>query len=189
MNQGIFHDAPNFTSHLSAVVKITQLCVIRLSLNRVARKKNRYPGIYIQRFKERWLMTNQRTPFAHILTLRAYGRRIRNCTTAQGFMAWSDGMQTLTCREVRLELPCFRGFLRRQLDLLDRELEQLLLGPLSPSPDASGGETPTYLARLARLDLADLHDNPGDVSAGHSFLKDPRNGLQDLDQQLLRRVF
>ncbi|KAI4192308.1 MAG: hypothetical protein LQ350_008675 [Teloschistes chrysophthalmus] len=182
---GAFHEASTFTPMLSAIVKIIQLLTISLSLRKSRAKPGQAPGAFLQRFRKAWLVSSGHTPFAHLLALRSYGRRVRNCTTSQGFIQWSDDLSSLTFKDIEFNLDRFRGFLHIELDLLQDELAQLLL--VDRSGEEAALEPP--VSGLQDLDLEKLQDNPAKRDVGWSFIQEPDNRLGGLNQQLLGRIF
>lgn len=140
--------------------------------------KTTYSGEFLQRFRDHWLLDTQPTPFAHILHLRAYGRRVRNCDTQVGNISWAPDFQSLTCQDVYIDLARFRGFLTVELEMLEQELRQLCL--LDPSRPGTGC--------LSGLDLDRLTDHPGQLRAGYSFFSEPGNGLQGYEREVLGRA-
>ena len=75
----------------------------------------------------RWLLVGGHTPFAYLLGLRAYGRRVQNFTTAKGLIEWAEDLRSLRFIGLKLDLDRSRGFLQIKFDLLQQELTHLLL--------------------------------------------------------------
>ena len=158
------------------MVKVIQLLTIRASVFGYQHKHYTTPGEYLRTFRRKWLLKNRPTPFARILQLRAWGRRIRNCTTSIGIIRWADDGNSLHCKNLYLEIPAFQRFLRDQLDSMAQVIQALcLLGK-------------DQVHQLPSIDLARLEDNPAETKPGWSFLKEPKNELQQYTKWLLHRV-
>ena len=155
-------------------MKIVQLLVIQGSLWQYEAGESQHPGSYLRTFRGKWLMRDGSTPFAWILLLRQYGRRIRNTTTSVGLISWADDRASLAFKDLRLNLNAFRGFLRSQMMLLGTDL----WGPSLLEPEEQN-QLPTF-------GLSQLTDNPACRQPSWSFIR--ANGLQKYNQWLLKRV-
>ena len=86
-------------------------------------------------------------------------------------------MLNLSLKELKFNIPQFRRFIQTEIGLLRGELAFLSL------LDPQKGDFLSY------IDLNKLSDNPGNLQAGWSFLKEPKNGLIGLEKELLSRIY
>ena len=130
-----FYQPQHYTPYLSALIKLTQLIVCFYSLNQAKAAPGTAPGDYLRPLRTEFMLSSAPTPFTLVLRLRAQGKIIREATTQEGYLAWSDNYSSLSYRETSLNLDRFRGFIVEQLNLLTSDLDLLLLPlPASETP-------------------------------------------------------
>ena len=171
--QGRFYDACNYTPLLSALVKLTQLLTIQYSVWEEECGRVSYASDALQTVRSACLLRNSSTPFGWILTLRSYGRRIRNNTTSAGFISWTDDFSQLSFKDLTLDITAIRNFIQLEIGLLQQDLVEICLGPDKAVPS---------------FDLHQLKDNPASIKIGWSFIQEPQNNLLDWKEWLLQRV-
>lgn len=169
-----FYDACSYTSHLSAIVKLTQLIVIQHSVFMKDTGQISHAADALRVVRDPWLMRNSATPFAFILTIRGYGRRIRNNTTSAGFISWSNDFSQLAYKDIQLRIPAVRCFLQCEMAMLQTDLSELLLSP--------------SLQKRPWFELDQLKDNPANSKTNWSFLQESRNKLLSWKSWLMNRV-
>lgn len=129
--------------------------------------------------QDRFVVYESRSPINWVQKLRAYGSKIRDSTTSLGYIEWSDDGQQLLYKELEFTIEGLRGFSRKQTELAQEQLAELLL--VHPDEDREDVVPETTLSRL-KDDLTIQQE-------GWSFLQDTRNGaLQGHDRWLLRRA-
>lgn len=158
-----FYDACSYTSHLSAIVKLTQLIVIQHSVFMEDTGQISHAVDALRVVRDPWLMRNSATSFAFILTIRGYGRRIRNNTTSAGFIFWSNDFSQLAYKDIQLRISAVRCFLQCEMAMLQTDLSELLLSP--------------SLQKRLWFELDQLKDNPANSKTNWSFLQESRNKL------------
>ena len=67
-------------------------------------------------------MKDSPTPFAWILYLRMEGKKIRNNTTNEGYIEWSEDHSHLQCKNFHLTMDGLRAFVYEELDQLKAEV-------------------------------------------------------------------
>jgi hypothetical protein len=160
-----FRDPYGYTSYLSGLVKIAQMLVVQRAVQMAEDGQVAHPADALDDMRERFLLPGVATPFAWVIRLRTFGKRIQNTTTSLGYIYWSDDQETLSYKELQLTMPGLRRFIRVQVELAQYELEQLFL-----IHDEEARE-----AIIPQLNLNQLTDDPTNNKRGWNFLQDPRN--------------
>lgn len=106
------------------------------------------------------------------MTVRGYGRRIRNNTTTAGYLSWSDDFTQLSFKDIIFDIARFRTFLQVEIQLLGNDLCQLSLHD-------STAEIPAF-------DLHRLKDNAANKENNWSFLQ--AEDVRRWKRYLLERV-
>jgi hypothetical protein len=174
-----FHDACNFTSKLSAFIKMAQLLVLQRAVVAAECGETQFPSEALDEMQDRFMVLESRSPMNWALKLRAYGKKIRESTTCLGSLIWSVDGEKLSYVDLELTMSQLRYFVRFQLDRAQNQLEEVLL--VHPT-EAREQVVPS-------INLKDLKDNPAISEPGWNFLRDPRNtALQGHERWLLNRV-
>ena len=127
------------------------------------------------------MVFGSRSPVELALKFRRFGRSIRDSSTAHGFITWSDDYETIFFKDVTVQLPELRWFLRDKVVSAQQLLEILLLVPAGYGGDRADVIPP--------LDLRRVHENASVDTPGWSFLDDPRNQhLRQKEGWLLERI-
>lgn len=150
VQKNCFYNATCYTTHLSALVKMAQLLVLRQAIAAKEAGECEHPAQALEEMQERFMVYNTRSPMNWIQKLRTYGKKIRDATTDLGFIVWSDDGERLSYLGLELGMAQLRRFMRKQLDLAQAQLEEILL--LHPNEGREGV--------VPALCLADLKDNP-----------------------------
>ena len=170
-----FHPPEQYTSNLSALVKLTQLIVLQYSLNQASGAPNTALADYIKPLKDEFMISTCSTPFILVLRLRAEGKRIRNITTQDGYITWADDYSSLSYKETTLSLERFRSFILKEIELLSLDLKRLLLiNQNTPAPP--------------EFDLTQFIDSPANRSTGWCFIDEPKNELGQFKQFLTSKI-
>jgi hypothetical protein len=175
-----FYEAPNYTPKLSGFIKITQLLVLQQAVYAVEDGRSDDPLEPLDDMRERFMLLDTSTPFSWAISLRSYGKRIRDSTTSLGYIQWSEDGQRLSYRDLELSIQEFQLFVCTQVQKAQQLLEKLFL----LSVDEQRADTVPTLA------LGRIRDNPTNIENGWNFLKDKRNQgiLPQRDTWLLQRV-
>lgn len=174
-----FCEAACYTTHLSALVKMAQLLVLRQAIAAKEAGECEHPAQALEEMQERFMVYNTRSPMNWIQKLRTYGKRIRDTTTGLGHISWSDDKEELAYKELKLTMTGFKGFVLQQIKFAGEQLRSLLYMQLEEDT----------IAHLPELDLKRLKDNAAVKTPGWNFLCDPRNTtLQGYERWLLNRV-
>jgi hypothetical protein len=174
-----FFEAVRYTSHLSAFVKMAQMLVVQRAVLAADRGEVEYPADLLDAMRDRFMVYGSSSPMNWALKLRAYGKKVRDSTTSLGFIIWSEDGSALSYRDTELTMAGLQDFVRRQVELAQTELEDLLL--IHPDEDRAEVVPP--------LVLRDLKDDPSISRRDWSFLDHPRNQvLQGKERWLLNRV-
>ena len=178
--------AMNYTPVLSAVVTITRgLVVYRAWLThqdavqeavergieeREARE--RAPSIFeevkemVQRFMTLTVFDGMPSPMDRILHMRTYGMKIRFSTKGEGRVVWKG--EEICIDKISFSMEELRGVVHGLNESVRKRLMEDLLC-------IEGGREGGERARLPRLDLGELYDNPAELTEGWSFLNDSRS--------------
>ncbi|KFZ23250.1 hypothetical protein V502_02271, partial [Pseudogymnoascus sp. VKM F-4520 (FW-2644)] len=174
-----FYEAACYTTHLSALVKMAQLLVLRQAIALTSAGECEHPAQALDEMQERFMVYHTRSPMNWIQKLRTYGKKIQDTTTRIGHIIWTGDGEELSYKGLKLTMTGLRDFASQQVETAEAQLRSLLRVHLKK------GAIPP----LPKLDLASLKDNPAVKTPGWSFLCDPRNAaLQGHDHWLLHRI-
>ncbi|KAJ6111299.1 hypothetical protein N7486_003534 [Penicillium sp. IBT 16267x] len=81
-----YHEPGSYTTHLSALVKISQMLVTQRAVDLADRHQVKHPGDALEEMQARFLMYGVRYPFSWIVRLRTYGKKVQNKSTSLGFL-------------------------------------------------------------------------------------------------------
>lgn len=187
-SQASFHTAENYTPQLSAIVKMVQLLTIEYSVWTQATGKVEHAADTLQLVRSSCLLRTSHTPFAWVLSLRMWGRRIRNNMTAAGYLSWADDFSSLTFKDITFTVALFRGFLLRQIDTLQQELRDLCMLDTSTSNGSTASPTagPQDPLNIPCFDLTSVKDNAANRANEWSFIE--ATELQAWSDWMLHRV-
>jgi hypothetical protein len=99
-----YYDPANYTTHMSALVKISQMLVAQRAVELAEGGQVEHPGDALDEMRERFLVYGVRAPFGWITRLRTYGKKIQNTSTSLGYLIWSDDHQSLHYRDLQLTM-------------------------------------------------------------------------------------
>ncbi|KAF9882991.1 hypothetical protein FE257_004361, partial [Aspergillus nanangensis] len=103
LKQQTFLKPYSYTSYLSG------LAVRQAEIGHIA-----HPADALEEMRERFLIFRVRAPFGWITRLRAYGKKVQNCTTSMGYIYWNNNDQTLSYKELQLSISGLRQFIVKQ---------------------------------------------------------------------------
>lgn len=177
---GSFFEAPSYTPKLSAFIKIAQLLVLQKAVYAVEDGLAEDSLTPLDEMRKRFMTLNNNTAFTWAVSLRSFGKRIRDCTTSMGYIQWSEDAQTVFYRDFEISISGFRDFVCDQVKKGQSQLESLFL--LSVDEERREVVPPILLDRI--------RDNPTVTLTGWNFLKDKRNQdtLPSHEKWLLQRV-
>lgn len=177
--KGSYHEAPAYTTHLSAFVKMAQLLVVQRAVLAVEEDEVDYPSEVLDEMQERFMVFGSRTPMNWALKLRCLGKSIRDTTTGLGHIIWSDDGQELSYKGFQVTMTGLKQFVTKEVTIAQAQLHEILL--INPEEDREA-VAPTFNLRM-------LYDDPSIDIPGWSFLDDQRNtALHGHEQWLLDRV-
>ena len=114
----------------------------------------------LEEMRQRFTTVDNYTPFSWAVSLRSFGKQIRDNTTSLGYIQWSDDKQTVHYKDIELSMHSFRRFVVVQVQRVQSILSDVLM--LS-ADDTREDVIPTvYLHRL--------HDNLAVFENGWNFL-------------------
>lgn len=155
-----FFEAPNYTSKLSGFIKISQMLVLEAAVREMESGKVDNALDPLEEMRQRFMTVDNCTPFSWAVSLRSFGKQIRDNTTSLGYIQWSDDKQTVHYKDIELSMHSFRRFVIVQVQRVQSILSDVLM--LS-ADEAREDVIPTvYLHRL--------HDNPAVIENGWNFL-------------------
>jgi hypothetical protein len=134
----------------------------------------------LEEMRQCFMTVDNCAPFSWAVSLRSFGKQIRDSTTSLGYMQWSDDEQTVHYKGIELSMQSFRRFVLVQVQRVQSLLSDvLMLGVDEAREDV-----------IPMIQLHRLRDNPAVVENGWSFLDDERNRalLPCKKGWLLRRV-
>lgn len=143
-----------------------------------------YPADMLDDLRKRFLVQGSRSPFDWAYKQRQIARRIASNTTGTGFIIWTEDSQRVAYHEISLTMGDLRDFIATQVNLAQRDLNELLM----LHPDERRCEV------IPLLRLYKLEDNHANNQGSWSFLKDLRNadalqcGKSGAGQWLIDRV-
>jgi hypothetical protein len=174
-----FYEAACYTTHLSALVKMAQLLVLRQAIAAKEAGECEYPAQALEEMQERFMVYNTRSPMNWIQKLRTYGKKIIDTTTGLGHIIWSEDAENLSYKGLKLSMMGLKDFVVQQVKTAEAQLHSLL--------QVCSDEESRIV--IPALDLRSLKDNPAVSTPGWSFLQDPRNtALQGYERWLLNRI-
>jgi hypothetical protein len=119
-----FHEAVAATTALSRLVKPAQLPVIQHALCEHRAGRASHLADQIVELQNPFMAFGSGTPMNLVLNLRAYGKVIRNNTTAAGFIEWSDDGQSIDYRGVQLNINNLKWFMQDQTRAAFRQMSK-----------------------------------------------------------------
>ena len=175
-----FYEAPNYTPMLSGLIKIAQMLVVQKAAFAVEDGHTEEALDALEDMRARFMTLNNCTPFTWAVSLRSFGKRIRDSITSLGYIQWSEDGHTVFYRNLELRISAFQAFVRAQVERTQTLLEDLFL----LSNDEQRQEI------VPKIALYRVRDNPAMIERGWTFLKDPRNvdTLPARDNWMLQRV-
>lgn len=175
-----FFEAPNYTSKLSGFIKISQMLVLEAAVREMESGSVDNALDPLDEMRQRFMTVDTCTPFSWAVSLRSFGKQIRDNTTSLGYIQWSDDGQTVQYKDIELSIQGFRHLVTAQVHRVQGLLENILM--LGPDEAREDVVPVIYLHRL--------RDNPAVVENGWNFLLDHRNKtlLPCKKGWLLRRV-
>jgi hypothetical protein len=107
---GCFVVPTNYTSHLSAFVKIAQLLVIQCAVLAVELGGVDHAADILDVMQDRFMVYRTRSPMNWAQKLRTYGQKIQDTTTSLGHIIWSDDGEQLTYKDFELIIINFNKY-------------------------------------------------------------------------------
>ncbi|TIA28291.1 hypothetical protein D6C78_10812 [Aureobasidium pullulans] len=194
--------ATNFTPKLSALVTVTRALVVYQAwlIQEVSRQagldtgmterqaKEEAPSIFesvkkmVNQFMTLTTYGGMPSPMDRILHMRTYGFRIRFNTKATGVVTWPRA-NTIAINKISFTMDDVRTVAHGLNESVRQRLvRDLLMLPSESSEQQNEEQDDGGDAKLPKLDLAELFDNPAEMTEEWNFLKDPRNKW-DVDGQ------
>ncbi len=184
-NDNGWHDAEDFTTKYSAVIKLARLMVVQDAYERREEQIRRYQSqdtpeaaarkqarSYYSRVKEsvsRFMTMahdgRDPTPMQWIYQTRSYGFKIRYTTPAAGKIQWIR--EEVLYPGTRIEMSQLRSMVHGLIG----EARDALFGKLM-MVDSTGGKDPP---QVPPIDWENTVDQPSETKVGWSFLDDERN--------------
>jgi hypothetical protein len=97
-----FYEAVQYTSHLSAFMKMAQMLVIQRAVLAADYGEVEYPADILDVMRDRFMIYGSSSPMNWALKLRAYGKKIRDSTTSLGYIIWSEDGTGLSYKDTEL---------------------------------------------------------------------------------------
>jgi hypothetical protein len=180
--KGVLKDAYHYTPILSGFIKISQLLVVQYSVGLADGGDVAHPADVLDELRDRFMLHGTRSPFSWACRLRMYGKKVRDSTTCNGYISWTDDSEWISYKNISgLGMSQFKRLVASQVERAQMELEQLLL--LHPDEERDDLEISFKMHRLV--------DNASEICADWNFLQDGRNmcgELPDKSDWLLERV-
>ena len=179
-NNATFHEAASYTLKLSGFVKISQMLVLQQAVHEAEERVSENALDPLNEMRERFMTIYCCTPFSWAVSLRSYGKKIRDSTTSIGYIQRSDDESTLYYKNIELQISAFRTMVANQVTRAQRLLKSLFL--------LSIDETRENI--VPAVQLYRLRDNPTVITNGWNFLQYERNqdSLPSKKRWLLQRV-
>jgi hypothetical protein len=178
-NDGCFSEATNYTSHLSAFIKIAQLLVIQRSVLAVELDEVDHAADILDVMQDRFMVYGTRSPMNWAQKLRTYGKKIQDTTTSLGHIIWTHDGEQLTYKDFEVTMTNLKSFVAKQVSIAQQQLHDLLL--IHEDEDRES-ITPKF-------NLRSLKDDPSIGEPGWNFLKHTENSaLHGYEDWLLTRV-
>lgn len=162
---GCFSEAVNYTTHLSAFIKIAQLLVIQRSVLAVKLDEVDHVADILDAMQDRFMVYGTRSPMNWAQKLRTYGKKIQDITTSLGHIIWTDDGEQLTYKGFKVTITNLKTFVAKQVSLTQQQLHDLLL--------IYEGEDRESVA--PKFNLRSLKDDPSIREPGWNFLKHVEN--------------
>ena len=86
VNTCCFQEPANYTSGLSALIKLAQYLIAHRSIIGAAEGEVDFPSELLDTMQDRFMVIGSRSPIEWALKLRRYGRSVRDTTTAHGMI-------------------------------------------------------------------------------------------------------
>ncbi|KAJ9666405.1 hypothetical protein H2201_003593 [Coniosporium apollinis] len=153
---GVFLGPCAYSPYLSKFIKIAQMLVIQRAVLTAEGGDMEYPSDMLDELRERFMIRGTRSAFDWAYRLRAYAKKV------------SEDKETVTYKDVELQMAGFKEFVAVQVQLAQKQLEELLL--LHPEEKREEVVPTFYLHRL--------QDDYSNNKKGWNFLKDARNSDQ-----------
>lgn len=176
---GCFSEATNYTSYLSAFIKMAQLLVIQRSVLAVELDEADHAADILDVMQDRFMVYGTRSPMNWAQKLRTYGKKIQDTTTSLGHIIWTDDGEQLTYKDFQVTMTNLKSFVAKQVSITQQQLHDLLL--INEDEDRES-VTPTF-------NLRSIKDDPSISEPGWNFLKHAENSaLHGYEDWLLNRV-
>lgn len=180
--KGVLRDAYHYTPILSGFIKISQLLVVQYAVESAAGGHVAQPADLLDELRDRFMLHGTRSPFSWACRLRMYGKKVRDSTTCNGYISWTDDNECVSYKDISgLGMGQLKRLVKSQVERAQMELEQLLL--LHSDEERNDLGIGFKLHRLV--------DNASEICVGWNFLQDERNmrgELPDRSDWLLERV-
>lgn len=160
-----FHQAPNYTPKLSGFIKIGQMLVLQKAVLMVEKGEADNSLDPLDDMRQQFMTVDSCTPFSWAVSLRSFGKSIRDCVTSLGYIQWAEDGLTVFYRDLELQLSAFRTFVAAQVQHAQTLLTDLFL--------ISSHELREDI--IPAMSLYRIRDNPSEVQYGWNFLHDSRN--------------
>lgn len=160
-----FFEALNYTSRLSGFIKISQMLVLEAAVRAMESGKVDNPLDPLEEMRQRFMTVDNCTPFSWAVSLRSFGKQIRDSTTSLGYIQWSDDEQTVHYKDVELTMQSFRRFILVQVQRVQNLLSDVLMLGVDEAREDM----------IPMIHLHRLRDNPAVIENGWNFLDDERN--------------
>ena len=160
-----FLEAPNYTSRLSGFIKIGQMLVLEKAVREVESGPVDNVLDPLDDMRRQFTTIDNCAPFSWAVSLRLFGKKIRDSVTSLGYIQWSDAGQTVFYKDVELRIHRFQEFIIMQIE----RVQSLLADLFMLAPDE---------AREDVIPLVFLHrirNKPTVTEVGWSFLQDDCN--------------
>jgi hypothetical protein len=176
---GCFSEAVNYTTHLSAFIKIAQLLVVQRSVLAVELDEVDHVADILDVMQDRFMVYGTRSPMNWAQKLRTYGKKIQDTTTSLGHIIWTDDGERLTYKDFEVTMTDLKSFVAKQVSLAQQQLHDLLL--IHKEEDRE--------SVAPKFNLRSLKDDPSIGEPGWNFLKHVENtALHGYEDWLLNRV-
>ena len=88
-------EAPNYTSKLSGFIKIDQIPVLENAVKEIESTMVENAFDPLNNTRERFMTINNCKPFSWAVSIRSFGKKIRDRLTTLGCIQWSENEQTM----------------------------------------------------------------------------------------------
>lgn len=126
-----FHQTPNYTPKLLGFIKIGQMLVLQKAVRKVEKGEADNSLDPLNDMRQQFMTVDNCTPFSWAVSLRSFGKSIRDCVTSLGYIQWSEDGLTVFYRNLELQLSAFRTFVAAQVQHAQGLLADLFL--ISPA--------------------------------------------------------